>query len=78
MEHLYWHKPRLVTPKIEALPDDHPSKAQRMGDFLRLFYSLGNWAEYERLLTHTLRLWRERGDDYQVAQTLGTYLKQIG
>ena len=72
MEHLYWHKPRLVTlgPRIEALPDDHPSEAQCMGDLSRLFYSLGNWAEYERLLTNTLRPWREQGDDYQVAQTL--------
>ena len=75
MGHLYWHKPRLVVlgPKIEALPDDHPSKAQCLGGLSLLFYLLRNWVEFKRLLTHTLKLWRERGDDYQVAQTL-TYL----
>jgi tetratricopeptide (TPR) repeat protein len=72
MDHLSWHKARLVTlgPKIEALPDNHPSKAQCLGNLASLFYSVGNWAEYKRLLTHALKLWRERGDDYQVAQRL--------
>ena len=60
----------MLGPKIEALPDDHPSKAQCLGELSRLFYSAGNWTEYERLLTHTLRLWRERGDDYQAAHKL--------
>ena len=72
IEHLYWHKPKLVVlgPKIEALPDDHQSKPQCLPELARLFNSVGNYAEDKRLLLHTLRLWRERGDDRQVAQTL--------
>ena len=61
----------MLGQKIEELSDDHPSKAQCLYNLSRLFYSAGNWAEYKRLLTHTLRLWRERGDDDQVAQRLG-------
>ena len=70
--HLGWHKPRLIMlgPKIEALPNDHPSKAQYLQHLAWLFESLGNHVERKRLLTHTLELWRIRGDDHQVAQTL--------
>jgi len=72
MDNLGWHKPRLIMlgPKIEALPDDHPSKARCLHTLSRLHYSAGNWVEHKRLLTHTLKLWRGRGDDNQVAQTL--------
>ena len=70
---LRWHKPRLIAagPKIEALPDDHPSKPQCLLQLSQLFYSIGSHAESKRVLTHTLKLWREQGNDRQVAQTLG-------
>ena len=72
MSQLYWHKPRLVTlgPKIEALPDGHPSKPRCLADLSRLFDSVGNFTGRKRLLDHSLKLWRERGDNLQVAQTL--------
>ena len=73
MNLLLWHKRRLVVlgPKIEGLPDDHPSKAQCLRDLSWLFQTVGNLVEQKRLLTHTLKLWRERGSEYQVALTLG-------
>jgi len=73
MDHLYWHKPRLVIlgPKIEALPDDLPSKAECLEDLSWSFDSVGNDLERKRILTHALKLRRERGDDRGVAQTLG-------
>ena len=72
MEHLFWHKPRLVMlgPKIEALPDDHPSKARYLQCLAQLFELVGNQVERKRVLTHSLKLWRVQGDDHQVAQTL--------
>ena len=72
MRHVYWHKPRLVVlgPKIEGLPDDHPSKAMCLLWLSFLFQRVGNNAERKRLLTHSLKLWRAGGDDAWVAQTL--------
>jgi tetratricopeptide (TPR) repeat protein len=72
MKHLYWHKPRLVVlgPKLEGLLDDHPSKPVCLFHLSRLFDSVGHHAEYKRLLIYTLKLWRERGNDVQVAVTL--------
>ena len=74
MDHLYWYKPRLVTlgPKIEALPDDHPSKAQCLQSLSHLFSSVGNSVERKRLLSHALKLRREKGDYFKAAQTLGS------
>ena len=72
MLHLYWHKPQqtVLGPKIEGLPDDHPSKAKCLFQLSKLFGSVGNHAEQKRLLTHTLTLEREKGNDSRVAQTL--------
>jgi len=72
MEHLYWHKPRLVMlgPKIEVLPDDHPSKLECFLHLSLLFRRVGNHMERKRLLTHALKLSRERGDDRQLVRIL--------
>ena len=72
MNHLYWHKLRHVTlgPKIEALLDEHPSKPRCLWSLSSLFNSVGNLVESKRIITHSLKLVRERGDDFQVAATL--------
>ena len=72
MMHLYWHKPRqtVLGPKIEALPDDHPSKPECLFELSRLFGGLGNDVEAKRFLASALKLQRQRGDKAQVAQTL--------
>ena len=72
MEHLYWHKGRLVVlgPKIEGLRDDHPSKSQCLVELSGLFESIGNETERKQLLAHALKLQRERWDDHQVSRTL--------
>ena len=72
MQHLIWHKNRLVVlgPKIEGLPDDHRFKPECLFKLSRLSYLVGNHAECKRLLNLTLRLWRERGNDYEAARTL--------
>ena len=72
MEHLFWHKQRLVMlgPKIEALPDDHHSKPKCLFELSRLFGAIGNHIERKQLLLHILKLRRERGDNFKVAETL--------
>ena len=70
--HLYWHKRRqtVLGPKIEQLPDGHRCKPRGLLELSTLFDSVGNHVEEKRLLTHALKLWRERGDEYWVARAL--------
>ena len=72
MDHLNEHKPRLIMlgPKIEALPETHPSKPRCLIRLSRLFQSVGNVTERKRLLTHALELCRTRGDDFGALQAL--------
>jgi tetratricopeptide (TPR) repeat protein len=72
MEHLTWHKRRLVVlgPKVKQLPDNYPSKAKCLFQLARLFEEVGNYAESKQLFIHTLKLGREQGDDLGVAETL--------
>ena len=74
MRHIYWHKPRLTMlgPKIEGLPDGHPSKPECLVRLSWLFNAVGNRVERKRLLDHSLRLWREEGNDANVARMLQT------
>jgi len=72
MNHLYWHKNRLVIlkPRIEGLPDHHHCKPECLFHLSRLFSSVGNQVEHRRLLIHALKLQKERGSDHQVAMSL--------
>ena len=72
MEHLFWHKPRLVMlgPKFRDLPDGHASKPKCLYQLSRLFHSVGNYLEEKELLIHTLELWRRQRDDLWAAKTL--------
>jgi tetratricopeptide (TPR) repeat protein len=74
MMHIYWHKERLVVlgPKIKGLPDDHPSKPKCLFWLGWLLDAVGNFVEEKQLLHHALKLWKEQGDKYWVAQTLRT------
>ena len=70
--HLYSYKPRplVLGPRIERLPDDHPSKPICLVSFSQLVGLLGNYTERKRLLAHALKLGRDRGYLILVARTL--------
>ena len=72
MQHLGWHKQRLVVlgPKVEGLPDDHPSKLRCLHELAELISGVGRYVECKSLLTYTLELCRKRGNDFEVVQTL--------
>jgi tetratricopeptide (TPR) repeat protein len=72
MEHLCQHKPRrtVLGPRIEGLPDNHPSKLKCLSELSQLVQQVGDFAEQKRLLTHILELERQRGGDDMVAKTL--------
>ena len=72
MEHLYWHKPRqtILRSRIECLPDNHRSKPECLFQLSKLLESIGNFVKEKRVLLLALKLCRERGDDFRVAQTL--------
>ena len=72
VEHLRWHKPRqtVLRSKIEALPDDHSSKAKCLFNLSLLVGEVGNYTEQKQLLMRTLTLGREQKDDFRVAETL--------
>jgi len=70
--HLRWHKPRLtlLAPKIEGLPDDNCSRLESLFGLSALFGLTGNHMERKRLLSHALKLEKERGSDIGVARIL--------
>jgi len=72
MQHLVWHKNRLtiLQPKIEGLQGGRRPKPHCLFVLSQLFYLVGNDVESKRLKLHALKLYRERGDDRQVAQVL--------
>ena len=72
MRHLYWHKRRqtILGPKIEGLPDCHPSKSRGLFQLSRLFESVGNYAEQKRVLSHVIKLGRDKGEVGQVGEAL--------
>ena len=72
MEHLRWHKRRnvMLGPKIQSLPDDQPSEPQCLLSLSKLFGSVGNPTECRSALVHAFAIYRERGDNSPIAQTL--------
>ena len=72
LHRLAWYKPRLTVlgPRLKELPNDHPSKLECLVGLAEGVDSLGNHSECRQLITHTLELYRERGDELMVAEML--------
>ena len=70
--HLHWHKQRetILRPKIERLPDGHPSKPGCLFQLSRLLDLMGKSAEQKSLLLHVLALHEREENDYWIARTL--------
>ena len=70
--HLRWHKlrPTVLGSRIEGLPDGHLSKPRCLAQLAWMLDSLGNYSETRRILTCIIKLWKKRGNDYVVAETL--------
>ena len=60
----------MLGPRIKGLPDNHRSKPECLFRLSQLYGLVGNHLESKQLIVQTLELWRERGDDLQVAETL--------
>jgi len=72
LQHLHWHtqRPIALGSRIEGPPDDRPSKLWCLGQLARMLDPLGDHSQTRRLLTCTIKFWRERGNDHQVATIL--------
>ena len=72
IERLCWYKPRqtVLGPKIEGLPDDHPSKTECLSGLSRLLHTVGNFAEQKRILSQVVTIERKRGSGVGVAKKL--------
>ena len=72
MKHLHWHKQRktVLGPKVGALPDSHQFKPLCLFELSRVLQSIGSDAGRKGLLSHALKLERQRGDPFRVALTL--------
>ena len=77
MKHLHWHKQRktVLGPKVETLPDSHPSKAVCLFELARVLQAIGSDMERKGLLYHALKLEKQRGDPVRIILTLG-YLSE--
>ena len=82
IEHLFYHKQRLTVlkAKIEGLPD---GCSPRLGCWYKLgwlFFTVGNFVEAKRLLTHALAHRREGRDDQfaRILQLLSIVHRKMG